>query len=325
MNGLSAVATGDSAICLSAGGEVRVNTGVSTCTVSSAQFKHDIATSSINALDLVNAMRPVTYVYNGDATNSEHFGFIAEEVNLLEPRLVAKDTAGAIRSFRYEEMTSVLTKAVQELSLKTESMNTRLTALEATVASSTAATGGVPFSEVLSGLEGMGARFTQGIAYLKNVFVENLTVGTPEKPKGITLYDDVTGEPYCLKMSNGAMVSAAGLCSLGDTGSGTATTTDTVAPVISIIGNNPAEIQVGTSYVDLGATVTDMGINPLDPSGPLVQNNNLGLQYSVNGVSMTDITLDTSATSTNTIVFSAVDQAGNWGYATRTVEVIPVQ
>ena len=94
-----------------------------------------------------------------------------EEVDLLEPRLVARDNNGAIRSFRYEEMTSVLTKAVQELNLETESMNARLLALEATVASSSASSNvsqsvGLPFAQILTSFENMGARFVQGIAYL---------------------------------------------------------------------------------------------------------------------------------------------------------------
>jgi hypothetical protein len=82
-----------------------------------------------------------------------------------------------------------------------------------------------------------------------------------------------------------------------------------------LLGDNPAVITVGSSYIDLGATVTDTNEN-----GEV--NNNLGLHFNVNGVDVTDISIDTTATSTNTVVFSAVDGAGNWGYATRTVEVV---
>jgi len=321
INGLSAVATGDSAVCLSAGGEVRVNTGVSTCTVSSRQFKHDIATSSLSALDLVNAMRPVTYIYNGDATNSEHFGFIAEEVDLLEPRLVARDIDGMIRSVRYEEMTSVLTKALQELDLKIED-------LASTIPPQTGSFGERLFTQI----------FAQVRIWLADVGngVGSVFAGTFRASAEICVDDQ------CLNKED-----VRALLALARSASSTPVsevTVDMSVPVISITGNNPGVIQVGTSYVDLGATVTDMGINPLDPSGPLVENNNLGLHYSVNGVSMNDISIDTSilasstppsaacsggviasSTCTHTIVFSAVDQAGNWGYATRTVEVIPVQ
>ncbi|MDP3729225.1 MAG: hypothetical protein Q8R26_00500, partial [bacterium] len=36
--------------------------------------------------------------------------------------------------------------------------------------------------------------------------------GTVEKPIGITIYDEVTKEPFCVKIKNGAMVSEAGIC-----------------------------------------------------------------------------------------------------------------
>ena len=87
------------------------------------------------------------------------------------------------------------------------------------------------------------------------------------------------------------------------------------SPVISIIGNNPASITVGSSYVDLGATVTDT-----DSNG--VVNNNLGLHFNLDGIDVNQISLDTSTTSIHTIIYSAVDSSGNWGFATRTVEVV---
>lgn len=93
----------------------------------------------------------------------------------------------------------------------------------------------------------------------------------------------------------------------------TSTTTtqggDTTPPVITIVGNNPAEIAVGASYVDLGATVTDDS------------NDNLGITYAVNGAEVSNISIDTSMNATHTIVYSATDQAGNIGIAERTVIV----
>jgi hypothetical protein len=61
-------------------------------------------------------------------------------------------------------------------------------------------------------LEEIGLKIMDGIAYVKTLFVEKLIVGTPEKPGGITIYDEATGEPYCLKVVNGAMASVAGEC-----------------------------------------------------------------------------------------------------------------
>ncbi len=99
----------------------------------------------------------------------------------------------------------------------------------------------------------------------------------------------------------------------GSTGSPQATSTsDTEAPVITISGNNPATIDIGASYVDLGATVTDN------------VDQNLGYTVSLDGGAPTDISqlsLDTSIVGEHSILFSATDLSGNTGTATRTVIV----
>ena len=87
------------------------------------------------------------------------------------------------------------------------------------------------------------------------------------------------------------------------------TNTDTESPVITIVGNNPAEIARNASYVDLGATVTDN------------INDNLGIAYALDGVTVTSFNLDTSTDVTYTLTYSTTDQAGNTGTAERTVIV----
>ena len=82
--------------------------------------------------------------------------------------------------------------------------------------------------------------------------------------------------------------------------------------LITLNGNNPASITVGSTYGDLGASVTD------DVS------QNLGIYAAVDGGATTtpeQIIVDTSATGSHAILYSATDQAGNTGYATRTVNV----
>ncbi|MDP7466287.1 MAG: DUF5011 domain-containing protein, partial [Candidatus Pacebacteria bacterium] len=156
--------------------------------------------------------------------------------------------------------------------------------------------------------------------HIASLVVENLTIGSSEKPNGITLYDEGTGEPYCVKILNGSLISVAGACSVatttpdspeGDSG-GQATTTpeaDTEPPVITINGNNPANINIGTTYNDLGATVTDN------------VNGNLGLTTYLDGTLVTQITLNTASSTTYTIDYTATDQAGNSATSTRTVIV----
>ena len=87
--------------------------------------------------------------------------------------------------------------------------------------------------------------------------------------------------------------------------------TDT-PPVIQINGDNPAIIQVGASYTDLGATITG-------PQADL----NLGIQTYLNGTLESPITLDTSAAATDTIAYVVTDSQGLTSTSTRTVIVEP--
>lgn len=93
-----------------------------------------------------------------------------------------------------------------------------------------------------------------------------------------------------------------------------ASTTPNTPPTITINGNNPAIIQVGNSYADLGATVSYTGQGQAgDP--------NLGLKYFLNGALVSNIVLDTSEVATDTIDYVATDTYGNTATSTRTVIV----
>lgn len=82
------------------------------------------------------------------------------------------------------------------------------------------------------------------------------------------------------------------------------TTQDTVAPWITILGNNPAKALVGETYIDAGATAEDTydGNVTVEVSGEV----------------------DTDVPGIYTITYSATDNAGNTRTATRTVNVFPM-
>ena len=73
---------------------------------------------------------------------------------------------------------------------------------------------------------------------------------------------------------------------------------DTVSPVISVLGDNPATVELGDVYVDAGATAD---------TGETV---------------VTIGTVDTNTVGSYTITYTATDSAGNIGTATRTVNVV---
>ncbi len=119
-SGLAASSGTPDALCMNTSTfEITHNTGTATCTVSSLRFKHDINTYTENGLDIVNALRPVTYAYNG--TDALRIGFIAEEVEQVDTRLMFYEADGVTpRGVRYEDMVPVLTKGLQELDIKIE-------------------------------------------------------------------------------------------------------------------------------------------------------------------------------------------------------------
>jgi len=88
----------------------------------------------------------------------------------------------------------------------------------------------------------------------------------------------------------------------------------TTPPIIQINGDNPAIVQVGDSYNDLGATITA-------PQADL----NLGIQLYLNGQSVPSVQLDTTQAATDTIDYVATDQSGLTSTSTRTVIIEPTQ
>ena len=152
----------------------------------------------------------------------------------------------------------------------------------------------------------------------------------------------------------------------------TSTPPDTVSPVLTVLGDNPATVELGDSYVDAGATsdggetvitsgtvdtnvvgtytltytATDLAgntgtatriVNVVDTTAPLVVINGinpitveLGSTYSDAGATVTDLDtftlstdsdVDTSVVGTYSVVYTATDASGNSAFATRTVFV----
>jgi hypothetical protein len=75
--------------------------------VSSRRFKHDIKPID-KVSEAVLALKPVTFLYKSDATNTPRFGLIAEDVAEVSPQLVIADKEGKPLSVRYEDVNVML-------------------------------------------------------------------------------------------------------------------------------------------------------------------------------------------------------------------------
>jgi len=74
---------------------------------SSARFKKEIKPMG-SASEAILALKPVTFHYNSDKTNTPQFGLIAEEVSKVNRDLVVRDENGEIYTVRYDAVNAML-------------------------------------------------------------------------------------------------------------------------------------------------------------------------------------------------------------------------
>jgi hypothetical protein len=74
---------------------------------SSARFKKDIESMGKTS-EVIYSLRPVTFRYKGDETNTPCSGLIAEEVAKVDPTLILLDKEGKPQTVRYEQVNAML-------------------------------------------------------------------------------------------------------------------------------------------------------------------------------------------------------------------------
>jgi hypothetical protein len=111
---LTASAGTPSSVCQNATTkEITVNAAL-TCTVSARDQKANIKGFDLNALDMVMQLKPSTFFYKDDLAR-DRLGFIADEVQAVDPRLGDAYKDGEARSIDLPALTALNTKAIQEL------------------------------------------------------------------------------------------------------------------------------------------------------------------------------------------------------------------
>jgi lysophospholipase L1-like esterase len=241
------------------------------------------ASSSLTAIDSLN---PVTFNWiDPNKGTIPQLGFIAQQVLPIFPNLVSTTSATALTpdgtlSLNYIGLISPIVSAIQEIDLQ-------LTNLANTVAA---------FAD----------------SFTTNELTFNRATGDDLTLSDQLCIDKSDGTPVCVTGDQLAAVLAAANA-LQSSGNSNGTNTDTsteadIPPVIQISGGNPAIIQVGAAYNDLGATIT----------GPQ-QDLNLGITTYVNGIEMSPVQIDTTQVATDTIDYVVTDQNGLTSTSTRTV------
>jgi hypothetical protein len=100
--------------------------------VSSARFKKDIDRMGKTS-EAIFALRPVTFHYKGDTTNTPQFGLIAEEVAKVNPALILMDKEGKPYSVRYEHINAMLLNEFLKEHKKVEEQQASISELKSEV------------------------------------------------------------------------------------------------------------------------------------------------------------------------------------------------
>jgi hypothetical protein len=231
-----------------------------------------IATSSDATLKAVLNLNPVTFKWDGDASTT-YAGFIAQDVMQQIPLAVRTNPDG----YYTLDTTAILSYVVGAIQV----LDGQISALTQEVA-------------------GFAQSFTSAIGNFGQVNTNELCVGSR----------CVTPAQFQAMVAAANASQAEGTSSAGGSAppAASATSTPDTPPVIDINGDNPAIIQVGEAYTDLGATITG-------PQADL----NLGIATFVNGAPMNPIQVDTSAAATDTVAYVVTDQNGLTATSTRTV------
>jgi hypothetical protein len=216
------------------------------------------------SLAAINSLSPVAYDWvDPEKGGVRQYGFIAQQVQQVFPNLVSTTSATALTpdgtlGLNYLGLIAPLVEAVQTLSSQV--------------------------SNLASTVAGFAQSFTSDKVTTKEICVE--------KSDGSTVC--VSGDQLAEVLSDGSstpqvQISAATSPVISGT---------TTPPSINIQGSNPATIDVGDTYTDLGAIVHDN------------QGHDLSYRTFINGVLSGNILIDTSQIATDTIDYVATDNLG---------------
>jgi hypothetical protein len=233
-------------------------------------------------------LQPVTYNFTSEASDTQtHTGFIAQQVQPIFPDLISTDSQGML-SLNYAGLTPYLVSAVQEIASISGSFENALVAW---------------LGNAANGITDLYATIFHG---------QELCLTSSGGTQTCINQQQLAAMVTASTGSGQAAANQSGTTVGGDTSQNGGVTSDasSTPPIIQINGDNPAMIQVGASYSDLGATITG-------PAADL----NLGIQTFVGTTPMSQAVIDTSAPATYHIYYVVTDANGLTSTSTRTVVI----
>ena len=245
-----------------------------------------------DTLFFIDELNPVTFNWaDPNQGSGPQIGFIAQQVLPIFPSLVSTTsptarTPNGTLSLNYIGLIAPIISAIQALDQQ--------------------------LTDLANAVAGFAQSFTTKQLTFNRATGDDLSVTTLEATT-TTTQELCVGDICVTPAQFQAMVAAANISQSSGQGSdatssSAASTTPHTPPIIQINGDNPAIIQAGGTYNDLGATITG-------PQADL----NLGIKTYLNGTPASNFVIDTSELATDTIDYVATDQNGLTSTSTRTV------
>ena len=244
--------------------------------------------------------------------NANEYGISEERYNAIEDRVNAMSVAElASRSKELSLERDELNKKVQSNEVSSTNITSRLNAIAAELSL---------IQKALLAVAGLGAvsaltddKYNDEIPPVITILGDNpatVELGASYSDAGATANDAYHGTTPVT--SSGTVdtntvgvytitYTATDLDNNTATASRTVNVVDTTSPVVTVTGDNPATVELGTAYTDAGATATDL-------SGAVTV--------------VTTGTVDTNTVGSYTLTYTSTDASGNAGTASRVVNVV---
>jgi hypothetical protein len=249
-----------------------------TIQTSDQRLKSNVTDLNYGLPDLLK-LRPISFTWTAQPQQGTQLGFLAQDVQPVFPEIVnVGDDSNHTLGLTYTEFIPVIVKSIQQIVSISDDFRNGLIAWLGNTSN------------------GIGDLFAANI-HAQNELCVGSTCVNQQQLTAMLAAAGETSAPPPVSASNGSPAS---------------TTPSNEPPLISINGNNPATIEAGGTYNDLGATITG-------PQADL----NLDIVTFVNGKQISPVQIDTTQAATDTIDYVVTDQNGLAATSTRTVIIEP--